>query len=58
MAKNILTQEKHIFSIFRKSNVDEGKSQVEISTIFWLILRLQNGLEKSKMVQKNPESVR
>ena len=34
VTKKILTQEKHIFSVLPKSNVDEAKSQVEISTFF------------------------
>ena len=34
VTKNILTQGKHISSVLPKSNVDEAKSQVEISTFF------------------------
>ena len=36
--KNILTQEKGIFSIWSKSNVDEAQIYVEISTLFDEIL--------------------
>ena len=32
--KTILTQEKHIFSVLSKSNVDEAEIPVEISTFF------------------------
>ena len=34
VTKNILTREKHIFSVLSKSDVDEAQIQVEISTIF------------------------
>ena len=33
LTKKILTQEKHIFSVLSKSNVDEAQIQVEISDI-------------------------
>ena len=32
--KTFLTQEKHIFSVLSKSNVDEAQIQVGISTLF------------------------
>ena len=34
LIKIILTQEKHIFSVLSKSNVDEAEIPVEISTFF------------------------
>ena len=43
--KNILTQEKGIFSVWSKSNVDEAQIYVEISTFFWHGTQLQIGSE-------------
>ena len=53
VTKKNVTQEKHIFSVLSKSNVDEAQIQIEISTLFRLFEKmfgLHGMLEKKILV--------